>query len=166
MRQTFEPSRLLLQKNPGGVSTEMVSRSILKVTMWVTVRWYDTIGPYFFEDDQRCNCTMNQTNYREMIRNVYLPVLHSHARTTNNLIKMKTQWFQRDGAPPQIARELRLFLKQRFDGRFFSLCDTVKWPPYSPDLTPPDFFLWGYLKHKIYGNSAPRILDQLKENIC
>ena len=22
----------------------------------------------------------------------------------------------------------------------------VEWPPHSPNLTPPDFFLWGYLK--------------------
>ena len=34
-----------------------------------------------------------------------------------------------------------------------------------PDLTPPDFFLWGYLKDRIYSNLRPRTLDQLKDNI-
>lgn len=24
------------------------------------------------------------------------------------------------------------------------------WPPRSPDLTPLDFFLWGYLKNEVY----------------
>ena len=33
MSQTFEPSRPLLQKNPGSSSTEKVPRSVLKVTM-------------------------------------------------------------------------------------------------------------------------------------
>jgi hypothetical protein len=27
-------------------------------------------------------------------------------------------------------------------------------PPYSPDLTLPDFFLFGYLKRKLMGNHA------------
>ena len=34
----------------------------------------------------------------------------------------------------------------------------------NPDLT-PDFFLWGYLKDRIYSNPRPRTLDQLKDNI-
>ena len=34
-----------------------------------------------------------------------------------------------------------------------------------PDLTPPDFFLWGYLKDRIYSNPRPRTLDQRKDNI-
>ena len=34
-----------------------------------------------------------------------------------------------------------------------------------PDLTPPNFFLWGYLKDRIYSNPIPRTLDQLKDNI-
>jgi hypothetical protein len=38
------------------------------------------------------------------------------------------------------------------------------WPPRSPDLTPPDFFLWGHLKGRAYMNT-PRTLDELRENI-
>ena len=38
------------------------------------------------------------------------------------------------------------------------------WPPRSPDLTPPDFFLWGYLKGRVYQNK-PRTIDTLKANI-
>jgi hypothetical protein len=26
----------------------------------------------------------------------------------------------------------------------------VLWPPRSPDITPMDFFFWGYLKHIVY----------------
>ena len=37
-------------------------------------------------------------------------------------------------------------------------------PPRSPDLTPPDFFLWGYLKSKVYVNK-PRTVAELKDNI-
>jgi len=38
------------------------------------------------------------------------------------------------------------------------------WPPCSPDLTPPDYFLWGYLKGRVYQNKR-RTIDALKANI-
>ena len=40
----------------------------------------------------------------------------------------------------------------------------IQWPSHSQDLSPPDFFLWGYLKSKIYANN-PTTLLQLKKNI-
>jgi hypothetical protein len=40
----------------------------------------------------------------------------------------------------------------------------VPWPPRSPNLTAPDFFLWGYLNSKVYSN-RPTDLNTLKENI-
>ena len=40
----------------------------------------------------------------------------------------------------------------------------VEWPPRSPDLTPCDFFLWGYLKDKVY-TSVPRNLQDLRARI-
>ena len=39
------------------------------------------------------------------------------------------------------------------------------WPPYSPDLNPLDFYLWGYLKSKVYSNPYPDTVEQLKKNI-
>jgi hypothetical protein len=38
------------------------------------------------------------------------------------------------------------------------------WPPRSPDLTPPDDVLSGYLKGRVYPNK-PRTIDALKANI-
>ena len=38
------------------------------------------------------------------------------------------------------------------------------WPPRSPDLTPPDYFLWVYIKGRFYQNK-PRTTDALKANI-
>ena len=47
----------------------------------------------------------------------------------------------------------------------FALIGTLGlWPPRSPDLTPPDYFLWGYLKGTVYQNK-PRTIDALKPNI-
>ena len=42
--------------------------------------------------------------------------------------------------------------------------DKNRWPPRSPDLNPCDFYLWGYLKSKVF-NPLPNSLDELKINI-
>ncbi|KAK3849790.1 hypothetical protein Pcinc_043469 [Petrolisthes cinctipes] len=42
--------------------------------------------------------------------------------------------------------------------------NSLNWPSRSPDLTSPDFFLWGYLTERVYVNK-PKTLEQLKENI-
>lgn len=36
----------------------------------------------------------------------------------------------------------------------------VEWPTRSPDLTPLDFFLWGYLKNLVYVD-RPKTVDEL-----
>jgi hypothetical protein len=38
------------------------------------------------------------------------------------------------------------------------------WPPRSPDLTSADYFLWGYLKERVYKNK-PLTIQDLRANI-
>ena len=40
----------------------------------------------------------------------------------------------------------------------------VEWPARSPDSSPCDVFLWGYLKEKVF-KYHPRSLEDLKERI-
>uniref|UniRef100_A0A1B6CGM5 Uncharacterized protein n=2 Tax=Clastoptera arizonana TaxID=38151 RepID=A0A1B6CGM5_9HEMI len=56
------------------------------------------------------------------------------------------------------------FLRQTFPGHLISLRGDVEWPPRSPDLSPCDYFLWGYLKERVYA-SKPRTLEALSEMI-
>ncbi|KAJ4434230.1 hypothetical protein ANN_22778 [Periplaneta americana] len=41
----------------------------------------------------------------------------------------------------------------------------TRWPPRSPDITPLDFFLWGYVKNKVYTGHKIRDLQQLRGRI-
>ena len=59
--------------------------------------------------------------------------------------------FQQDGgAPPHYLGEVREYLKTRFPGRWIGRAAPIAWPPRSPDLTPLDFFLWGFVKDRVF----------------
>ena len=78
--------------------------------------------------------------------------------------RMRKFWFQKDGAPCHTAAATMNLLRSFFPGRLISKNGDFDWPPRLPDLTPPDFYLWGFLKSKVYINK-PRTLAQLKTNI-
>jgi hypothetical protein len=70
-------------------------------------------------------------------------------------------WFQQDGAMAHTSRASMAVLQDHFPGRLISLRGNLEWPVRSPDLTPCDFFLWGYLKPRVYTN-RPKTLQDLK----
>jgi hypothetical protein len=39
------------------------------------------------------------------------------------------------------------------------------WPPRSPDATPCDFFLWGFVKDQVYVPPLPTNISELKVGI-
>ncbi|KAL1514398.1 hypothetical protein ABEB36_003659 [Hypothenemus hampei] len=59
-------------------------------------------------------------------------------------------WFQHDGCPAHYSAVAREVLNRNFNGRWIGRFGPVNWPARSPDLTSPDFFLWGYLKDQVY----------------
>jgi len=38
----------------------------------------------------------------------------------------------------------------RYNERWIGRGGPVNWPPNSPDITSPDFYLWGYLKNVVF----------------
>ncbi|GFT09453.1 putative transposable element [Trichonephila clavipes] len=73
-------------------------------------------------------------------------------------------WFQQDGATCHTARATIDLLKDTFGDRLLSRFGPVNWPPRSCDLTPLDYFLWGYVKSLVYADK-PQTLDHLEDNI-
>ena len=61
--------------------------------------------------------------------------------------------------PPHTSNESLAWLQQRFPDRLISRrCDTQR-EPHSPNLNPPDFYMWGYIKDSVYGNNSQTIPD-------
>ncbi|GFU54176.1 transposable element Tc3 transposase [Trichonephila clavipes] len=73
-------------------------------------------------------------------------------------------WFQQDGATCHTARATIDLLKDTLGDRLISRFRPVNWPPRSCDLTPLDYFLWGYVKSLVYADK-PQMLDHLEDNI-
>ena len=59
-------------------------------------------------------------------------------------------WFQQDGTPPHYSIAAQNWLNDNFPNRWIGRLCSIKYPPCSPNLTPPDFFFWGMLKDSVY----------------
>lgn len=122
------------------------------VHVWCGIIRNMIIGPIFLEN------YLNGERYLNLLRNEVegqleeLPILQY-----NNLI------WQQDGAPPHNNQQVTAYLNEKYNfwiGRH----GTLRWPANSPDLTPPDNFLWGYLKNKVYYDQ-PQNIQILKARI-
>ncbi|GFX30827.1 uncharacterized protein TNCV_657131 [Trichonephila clavipes] len=80
------------------------------------------------------------------------------------LTDVQELWFQKDGATCHTARATIDLLKDTFGDRLISRFGPVNWPPRSCDLTPLDYFLWGYAKSLVYADKR-QTLDFLEDNI-
>ncbi|GFW44384.1 putative transposable element [Trichonephila clavipes] len=127
-----------------------------KLTVWCALWAGGIIGPYFFKNDEGHNVTVNGDRYRAMITNFFIPELNNH--------DVQELWFQQDGATCHTARATIDLLKDTFGDRLISRFGPVNWPPRSCDLTPLDYFLWGYVKSLVYADK-PQTLDHLEDNI-
>ncbi|GFX11622.1 uncharacterized protein TNCV_5141971 [Trichonephila clavipes] len=127
-----------------------------KLTVWCALWAGGIIGPYFFKNDEGHNVTVNDDQYRAMITNFFIPELNNH--------DVQELWFQQDGATYHTARATIDLLKDTFGDRLISRFGPVNWPPRSCDLTPLDYFLWGYVKSLVYANK-PQTLDHFEDNI-
>lgn len=126
-----------------------------KITVWCGIWSGGVIGP-FFESEDGTALTVNGVRYRAMLNDFFLPSLDD--------IGAEDMFFQQDGATCHTSGETMALLNENFPGRLISRGSDVAWPPRSCDLTPYDFFLWGYLKSLVYANSPASIQD-LKDNI-
>ncbi|GFX30640.1 putative transposable element [Trichonephila clavipes] len=127
-----------------------------KLTVWCALWAGGIIGSYFFKTDEGHNVIVNGDRFRAMITNFFIPELNNR--------DVQELWFQQDGATCHTARATIDLLKDTFGDRLISRFGPVNWPPRSCDLTPLDYFLWGYVKSLVYAEK-PKTLDHLEDNI-
>ena len=125
--------------------------------------WF-VIEPFWFEDDNEQSVTINTERYVQVLGKFWT------ALGRRREVVRALQWFQQDGATPSppphthTSNESLAWLRQRFPDRLISRRCDPEWSPHSPDLNPPDFYLWGYLKDRVFGNN-PQTIPDLKAAI-
>lgn len=123
------------------------------INVWCGILNGYLIGPYFFEEN------VNSNNFLAFLRNE-LPVLLMNV----DLDTRARMWVQLDGAPPHNYNPVCAHLNERYRGRWIGPRGPVAWPARSPDLTPPDFYLWVYLKEVVFAKE-PTTRDNMMERI-
>ena len=66
---------------------------------------------------------------------------------------------QQYGAPPHWCSHVRRFLDATFPNRWIGRDSPTPWPLRSPDITPLDFFLWGYVKDEVFSTPVPDVTN-------
>ena len=98
--------------------------------------------------------TINTGGYVQLLRKFWT----AHGRQ-KEVVKVR-QWFQQDGATPYTSKESLPWLNQRFSDQLISRKCDLQWSPYSPDLNPPDFYLFN---DRIYVHNPQNIPDLKRE---
>ncbi len=122
-----------------------------KVMVWAALWSGGMIGPFFFQDN------VTGESYLEMLETFFFPQI-AYLPERDELI------FMQDGAPPHFSKAVRDWLDGTFPEHWIGRRGPIEWPPRSPDLTPLDFSVWGFVKEKVYQTSH-NDLDSLKNGI-
>lgn len=150
--------RFWSQENPHWIH-EAHTQYPQKVNVWAGIINNRILGPYFFENN------LTAERYLDFLSFDLFPSLAVIFPNADNPdIPHDRIWFQQDGAPPHFGVNVRRYLDDIFPDRWIGRRGAIEWPPRSPDLTPLDYFLWGYVKERVYQNK-PDNIDALKEKI-
>lgn len=128
----------------------------LKVMVWAGILGSRIIGPFFIEGN------LNGEMYLDLLTDHIIPAIENAANEQN--IDFEEVFFQQDGAPAHYANIVKNHLNTTFPNRWIGRGGPIAWPPRSPDLTPLDFFLWGYLKDRVF-RTKPAHLNEMMDRI-
>lgn len=109
------------------------------VNTWGGIMGNHVFGPHFFEGP------LDGNKFLLFLRNEFSEMLDDIPLGTR-----RKMWLQLDGAPAHFRNDVRQYLDREFPNRWIGRAGPQNWPARSPDLTSPDFFLWGYIKSLVY----------------
>lgn len=127
-----------------------------KSNVWAGILGNEVIGPFIIEGN------LDGPKYILLLHNQIVPAMRASAARQN--MDWNDVWFQQDGAPAHYARLVRNYLDLVFPNRWIGRLGPIAWPPRSPDLTPLDFFLWGFLKDRVF-RTSPETLQEMEDKI-
>lgn len=137
-------------ENPNFV-IESKDQYSFKTNVWCGILNTQIVGPFFFRENLNARRYLNflETEVSEFLDNL-------------SLRERRDLYFQQDGASIHCTADVRFWLDENFGNKWIGRFSENSWPSRSPDLTPLDFFLWGFLKNKVYKHRPFRNIDHLE----
>ena len=108
----------------------------------------ESLDPFFREP------TVTQNSYLEMLESFVYPQLQGVQDVIFSRMVLSLIW----------TFGVRESLNQQFPGKRIGRGGPITWPARCPDVTPIDFFFWGYVKDCVFRNPLKNIED-LKDRI-
>ena len=118
---------------------------------------FGIVGPHFFKNDNEETVKINSERYVTMLGGFVEPQLRRLG------IDPTALHFQQDGATAHTARNSMAVVREMF-GTVISRFGDIARPARSPELTVPDFFLWGFQKDRVFPRRIMAI-QELKQAI-
>ncbi|KFM71471.1 hypothetical protein X975_17910, partial [Stegodyphus mimosarum] len=122
-------------------------RDSSKVNVWCGLMHDRVIGPFFFTEK-----TVSSVVYLRHVGKFRI----STTRRDSSTCVFATKW-----CTPHWNTIVRSSLNDHFTGRWIGRGGPTPWPARSPDITPLDFFLWGFVKDNVYRRRVSN-MDDLK----
>ena len=104
------------------------------LTVWACIGYGGLVAFDISED------TMDGNRYVGVLKEKIVP----HFQRNNTWI------YQQDGASSHFCKAARSVLDGSLNGRWIGRRGPIEWPARSPDLTACDYWLWAYLRNKVY----------------
>lgn len=121
--------------------------------IWIGIVRQRMIGPFIYDEN------LNAQRYVNILENIVEPYLEDLP-----LADLVRKFYQQDGAPAHNAAVTRNKLNQMFEDRWMGTRGPIPWPARSPDLSPLDFFIWGFVKDQIF-KTIPETRQDLEQRV-
>jgi hypothetical protein len=123
-----------------------------RLNVWAGLINQKIIGPFYIDGN------LTGEKYLTLLETKIIPALE-----LENL--GDDVFLQQDGAPAHYSCQVRNYLNEKFRNRWIGRGGPISWPARSPDLSPNDFFYWGYMKNNVYTGERFGNLEELKLKI-
>lgn len=151
----FHNDHIWSHENPHGKKTKAFQHKF-SVNVWAGIIGDTLIGPIILPD------RLNGENYLQFLRTVEPELLDDVPLAT----RQRGIIYQQDGAPAHYALAVRNWLNINYPDRWIGRDGPILWPPRSPDLTPLDFYLWGFMKAHVYAvriETKEQLVDRIRQ---
>lgn len=149
----FHNLHLWAHENPRGIRPRNFQEEF-SVNIWVGIYNNSIFGPYILPE------RLSAVTFLEFLENN-----HYNMWEEVPLNERRNAWMQLDGCPAHYGRQVRAWLNAVYEERWIGRGGPVAWPPRSPDLNPLDFFVWGFLKEKVYAtpvNNREDLINRIR----